>query len=81
MAWRASTATSWRRPVRSVPQIGDGEADRGERGGAGLADAERRRQDRIGVAGDLDRAGALAAPAGDRQDRTQGVDAACRNGS
>ena len=53
-------------PGAQLPQIGDGEADRRERGGAGLADAERRRQDRIGAAGDLDRAGALLAPAGDR---------------
>ena len=36
-----------------------------------LVDAERRRQDRIGAAGDLDRAGAFLGPAGDRKNRTQ----------
>ena len=35
-------------PGAQFPQIGDGEADRRERRGTGLADAERRRQDRIG---------------------------------
>ena len=58
-------------PGAQLPQIGDGEADRRERGGAGLADAERRRQDRIGAAGDLDRGRTLVGPAGDRQDRAQ----------
>src|SRR5947208_14675960 len=60
-------------PGAHQPQIGDGEADRRERSGAGLADAERRRQYRIGAAGDLDLAGPFVAPAGDRQDRTQSV--------
>ena len=60
-------------PGAQLPQIGDGEADRRERGGTGLADAERRRQDRIGAAGDLDRAGALLGPAGDRQQRAQSI--------
>ena len=60
-------------PGAQFPQIGDGEADRRERGGTGLADAERRRQDRIGAAGDLDRAGALLGPAGDRQQRAQSI--------
>ena len=55
------------------PQIGGGEAGRGERRGAGRADAERRRQDRVGAAGDLDRARPLFGPAGDRQNRAQRV--------
>ena len=42
-------------PGAQFPQIGGGEANRRERGGTGLTDAERRRQDRIGAAGDLDR--------------------------
>ena len=56
-----------------LPQIGDGEASRRKRSGAGLADAERRWQDRIGAAGDLDRAGAFLGPAGYRQDRAQSI--------
>jgi hypothetical protein len=60
-------------PGTQLPQIGDGEADRRERGGTGLADAERRRQDRIGAAGDLDRVGAFLAPASNRQKRTQSI--------
>ena len=60
-------------PGAQFPQIGDGEADRRERGGTGLADAERRRQDRIGTAGDLDRTGAFLGPAGDRQQRAQSI--------
>ena len=60
-------------PGPQGPQIGDGEADRRQRGGAGLADAERRRQDRIGAAGDLDGARLLVAPAGGRQDRAQSL--------
>src|SRR2546430_6070761 len=46
---------------------------RRERGRAGLGDPERRRQYRICAAGDLDRAGALLAPAGDRENRAQGI--------
>ena len=68
-------------PGAQLPQIGDGEADRRERGGAGLADAERRRQYRIGAAGDLDRAGALLGPAGDRQQRAQSIIGHGRNSS
>ena len=47
------------------PEIGGGEAGRGERRGARRPDAERRRQDRVGAAGDLDRARPLLGPAGD----------------
>jgi hypothetical protein len=50
-------------PGGQGPQIGHGEAHRSERGRTGLADAERRRQDGVGAAADLDRPGALIAPA------------------
>ena len=55
------------------PQIGGGEPGRGKRRGAGGADAERGRQYRVGAAGDLDLAGPLLGPAGDRHNRAQGV--------
>src|SRR5262249_12456257 len=58
-------------PGAQSPQIGDGEADRRERSGAGLADAERRRQDWIADSGDFDFAGALAVPPGDGKNRAQ----------
>ncbi len=60
-------------PGAQLPQIADREADRRQAGGAGLADLERGRQDRIAAAGDLDRAGAFLGPANDRQDRAQSV--------
>src|SRR5262249_50130713 len=47
-------------PGAQFLQLGDGEAARRERGGAGLADAERRGQDWIANPGDFDFAGALA---------------------
>ena len=58
-------------PGAQFPQLGDGEADRRERGGAGLADAERRGQDWIGDSGDFDGAGALGVPPGDGKNRAQ----------
>ena len=60
-------------PGAQFPEIGGGEPGRGERRGTGRTDAERRRQYRVGAAGDLDRAGPLLGPAGDRQDRAQCV--------
>ena len=42
-------------PGAHFPQIGHSKADRRERHCAGLADAKRRRQYRIGATGDLDR--------------------------
>src|SRR5262252_2800541 len=60
-------------PGAQSPEIGNGEAERRERGGRGLADAEGRGQDRIGAPGDLDGASAIPAPAGDRQNRAQSV--------
>src|SRR5262249_14963342 len=56
-----------------LPQVGDRDADHGERGGACLSDAERRRQDGIGAAGDLDRPSALRGPPGNRQEPAQRV--------
>ena len=58
-------------PGAQLPQIGDREPGRGERGGARLADPERRRQYRIGAAGDLDAPARVLGPAGDRQDGAQ----------
>ena len=55
------------------PEIGSGETGGGEGRRTGRPDAERRRQHRIGAAGDLDRAAPLLGPAGDRQDRAQRV--------
>ena len=55
------------------PQIGGGEAGRGQSRGAGHADAERGRQDRVGAAGDLNRRRAIGRYSGGGQDRAQGV--------
>ena len=55
------------------PQIGGGEAGRGQGRRAGHADAERRRQDRVGVAGEVHRGGAIGGDPGGGQDRAQGV--------
>ena len=55
------------------PEIGRGEAGRGERSGARGPDAERRRQYRISAAGDLDRPRPLFGPAGDGQNGAQRV--------
>ena len=52
-----------------LPEIGGGEPGCRECSGTGRTDAKRRRQHRVGAAGDLDRAGPLLGPAGDRQDR------------
>ena len=56
-----------------LPQIGGGEPGRGQCRGTRRTDAERGRQYRVGAAGDLDFAGTLLGPAGNRQDRAQGV--------
>ena len=56
-----------------LPHIGRGEAGRSERGGGCRADAERRRQHRVGAAGDLDCARPFFGPAGDWQNRAQCV--------
>src|SRR5215471_15245701 len=58
-------------PGAQFPQLGDGETDRCERSGAGLADAERRGQDWIADTRDFDGAGALAVPPGDGKNRAQ----------
>ena len=60
-------------PGAHLPQIGGREPGRGQRRRAGHADAERRRQDRVGAAGECHRVRAVGGPAGNRQDRAQGL--------
>ena len=60
-----------------LPQIGGGEAGRRQRRGAGHADAERRRQDRIGAAGEGDVGRGIGGPSDGRQDLAQGITVDC----
>src|SRR5262249_44312651 len=60
-------------PRAQFPEGGGGKADRGKRRHSRFGDAKGRRQYRIGAAGDLDRAGALFGPAGDRKYGAQSV--------
>src|SRR5262249_60401778 len=60
-------------PGAQLPELGGGEADRRERGRTRLTDAEGRRQGRIGIARDLDGAGARVTPAGGPQGRAHPI--------
>src|SRR5580704_8015543 len=55
------------------PEIGDRKPDGTEARGAGLADLERGRQDRVEPASKFDRTSAIGVKADHRQDRAQSV--------